>query len=333
MQGGRKLEARATPAAVRFPLHHAALQGDIERVRFLIGDGDAARRGMEMRADDEDDLGRTALHVAAAFGHVEICALFCGLDAAIVHKRAELMQGVYPLHLACAGGWEGDTFLSDDVFFDEHGLGDKGAAASGDSKSIAAGDAEMTEAQKKRLEVVMLLLENGADATARTSTGSSALHLTAGTGDLGCARKLIEYGADINCRDVAGRTPLYSAASNGQRRMIAFLLNARADASIATTSGESVLHAAALCSSTHPDTIDWLVSAGASMQGRKSDGKTPLMLASESVCKHPHSVSTQTMDPLVGTISQLIPTRCAYRLTVHAPIFLQNSCWKPLWPA
>ena len=291
---GTKLMDRAG-LAVRFPLHYAVLNGQVERVRFLLGvpaaAGAGARRGPGLRPDDEDDLGRTALHVAAAFGHVEICQLILGLDKSLVHARANGVQGVYPLHVACAGGWERDTFLSDEDFYARLGGADgapapapgrtaRGGAPAG---SDAEGDGEGTDRQQRRLAVVRLLLESGGDATCRTEAGTSPLHLAAGCGDLEIARKLIEYGADMNCRNKSGRTPLFSAVSNGQRELVAYLLNMDADATVVTSTGVGVLHAAAMCSQTHPDVIDWLVSAGATLHGRKSDGKTPLALATQTL--------------------------------------------------
>ena len=206
---------------VRFPLHYATLIGDAERVRYLLGVAapgtkNSLRRGPNLRSDDEDDLGRTALHVAAAFGHTEICNIFLDLDKGLIHHRADGMQGVYPLHVACAGGWERDSFLNDEEFYGSlegankmadpnfveqddvlAGVTNLGSAAS-HFEAARAGtsgqDSELTENKKRRLAIVTLLLERGADATARTATGTSALHLAAGCGDLECARKLVEYG-------------------------------------------------------------------------------------------------------------------------------------------
>ena len=291
---GSKLLDRAT-LDVRFPLHYATLQGDAERVCFLLGvpapngQHSAPRRlgkGNKMRADDEDDLGRTALHVAAAFGHKDICDILLDLDSNLVHSKAERMQGVYPLHLACAGGWERDSFLSDEDFYaslQSGPISPRGAAKDVSPSHDDCVQAEMTENQKRRQAVVTALLERGADATARNDAGTSPLHLAAGCGDLECARKLIEYGGDVNCANSAGRTPLFSAVSNGQREMVAYLLNCEADATIVTRSGVGLLHAAAMCSTTHPDIIDWLVAGGATLHARKSDGKTPLMVATEAL--------------------------------------------------
>jgi ankyrin repeat protein len=222
LAGGSKLLDRAS-LDVRFPLHYAVLNGQMERVCFLLGvpapgAGGAARRGPGLRADDEDDLGRTPLHVAAAFGHVEICRLILGLDKTLVHGRAHGMQGVYPahvlesslyreiqsnctrtltfenvarqLHVACAGGWERDNFLSDEDFYAMLGGADEAHADEAPTRGQPArgkaparswaddgkeedGEGKWTELQQRRLAVVTLLFEFGADATARTEAGTS----------------------------------------------------------------------------------------------------------------------------------------------------------------
>jgi ankyrin repeat protein len=206
---GTKLLDRAS-LDVRFPLHYATLKGDVERVKYLLGvfavdaaagpgRGGGMRRGPSMRADDEDDLGRMPLHVAAAFGHTEICNVLLDMDSNLIHCRAHGMQNMYPLHLACAGGWERDSFLSDDDFYASlpglAGEADEAPSLEPRTRSTEAKEAaELTENQKRRLAVVTLLLERGADATARNDTGTSPLHLAAGCGDLECAKKLVEYG-------------------------------------------------------------------------------------------------------------------------------------------
>jgi ankyrin repeat protein len=55
---------------------------------------------------------------------------------------------------------------------------------------------------------VKLLLEAGADPSAKTPDGDSALHLAAWEGKLEIVRALVEGGADMNLKDAAGKTAL-----------------------------------------------------------------------------------------------------------------------------
>ena len=83
------------------------------------------------------------------------------------------------LHVACAGGWERDNFLSDEDFYAMLGGADEVPAQGRPARSWADdgkqedGEGKGTELQEKRLAVVTLLLEFGADATARTEAGTS----------------------------------------------------------------------------------------------------------------------------------------------------------------
>mmetsp|Transcript_4581 Transcript_4581/g.7396 ORF Transcript_4581/g.7396 Transcript_4581/m.7396 type:complete len:227 (+) Transcript_4581:465-1145(+) len=118
---------------------------------------------------------------------------------------------------------------------------------------------------------------------AKNSSGLTCLHLAAGCGDLWTARQLVEWGAVVDAKALNGQTALFTACSNGRRELIAFLLNVGADATIVAEGNETVLHAAAGCSWTHPDTIQWLLDAGADPQAWRVDGKNALMMACEQV--------------------------------------------------
>ena len=62
-----------------------------------------------------------------------------------------------------------------------------------------------------KIETVRVLLEYGADVTARDDTCSTPLHLALRS--LKLARLLIEHGADINAMDGKLKTPLHLASS------------------------------------------------------------------------------------------------------------------------
>jgi ankyrin repeat protein len=68
------------PPEIRFPLHAAAAAGDEGRVRQLLGLREG-RPGLAIRVDGVDNVGRTALHVAAQFGRRSVCEVHLGLHA------------------------------------------------------------------------------------------------------------------------------------------------------------------------------------------------------------------------------------------------------------
>lgn len=64
-----------------------------------------------------------------------------------------------------------------------------------------------------KVETVQLLIENGADVTARDEACVTPLHLASSQGSLETVQLLIESGADVAARDTSNRTPLHLALS------------------------------------------------------------------------------------------------------------------------
>eukprot|EP00960_Hanusia_phi_P030556 748704-Hanusia_phi.AAC.3 len=227
------------------------------------------------RAWGEDDMGRNRLHVAAMACDADECRRLLMEDRSLIFSRAEKLLNNSPLHFACSSGW------------DWRGSEETTEAAEEES-NVNAGHKEgfisETEATRRdRGATVDLFLEFSADVTAKNNMGNTPLHLASACGDLNTVRKLCMAKADVNSRSHKGRTPLFIAAENGSREVLAFLLNNKADVSILADGEEGVLHAAARCKKCHPDTIQWLLDAGAGVHARAGDLKTPLKLATENV--------------------------------------------------
>jgi Ankyrin repeats (many copies) len=73
------------------------------------------------------------------------------------------------------------------------------------------------------LEVVECLVDHGADITAKTKTGWSALHLAAYKGNLEIVHYLINQGANSDAQDNKKRTACDLASTNGQEQITTFL--------------------------------------------------------------------------------------------------------------
>ena len=112
-------------------------------------------------------------------------------------------------------------------------------------------------------------------ATAFSSDGFTALHLTAFFGKAEAARVLIEAGAEVNVysRNPFGVQPLHSAAAGRHHEVCRLLLAAGADVNATQQLGYTPLHAAAQ----HGDDelVELFLSAGADPNARLDDGKTP----------------------------------------------------------
>ena len=73
------------------------------------------------------------------------------------------------------------------------------------------------------LDVVKVLVDNGADVNARDNVGTMPLMWAAFMGELEVIKFLMDKGADVNAKDKDGRTPLIFAKSEGHPDVVKFL--------------------------------------------------------------------------------------------------------------
>ena len=88
---------------------------------------------------------------------------------------------------------------------------------------------------------------------------------------------LLENGANINIRDTIDQTPLIIAAFNGCRDIVKMLLDAGANIEHKNDQGENALISAV--QEGHIDTVKLLLDAGADVNQSNTDGETALDLA------------------------------------------------------
>jgi ankyrin repeat protein len=105
------------------------------------------------------------------------------------------------------------------------------------------------------------LLQRGADVTATSADGMTALHWAAQQDDPTLAVALIAAGADLNARTRYGVTPLALAAENGSAPMLDALLGRGADLTVASPEGTTPLMIAARVG--RVDALDALLRHGA----------------------------------------------------------------------
>ena len=67
---------------------------------------------------------------------------------------------------------------------------------------------------KEMVEIVRLLVEQGADVTAKDKSSSTPLHLASSFGSPEIVRLLIERGVNITAEDESRRTPLHLASGS-----------------------------------------------------------------------------------------------------------------------
>ena len=97
------------------------------------------------------------------------------------------------------------------------------------------------------LASMQVLLDAGADVTARNEFGYTPLHEASLSINPAKIQVLLDAGADVTARTVHGVTPLHNAARYGTLASIQVLLDAGADVMAKYNGGYTPLHDAARC--------------------------------------------------------------------------------------
>jgi ankyrin repeat protein len=278
------------------PLHVAAGEGDLGRVRALLKDGadvnleteegtalhEAARGDHDavaaalLEAGAEVDARRgeyaqTALFLAAAEGNLRVARVLVD-DGADVNARTTLSEA--PLHAAARARRNAVNTVGL--------LLDSGADV--DAKGWHDWQPLYIASLLGRTDVAGVLIERGADVNARESLFmGSPLDVAASQGHVDLVLILIAAGADLEIRNSFGGTPLQSAALAEQEEVVALLLERGADVNARDASGATALHdAAAACREEalgKTAVAELLIKYGAIVDAESNDGLTPLDVA------------------------------------------------------
>ncbi|KAI9434714.1 hypothetical protein H4582DRAFT_1855816 [Lactarius indigo] len=130
------------------------------------------------------------------------------------------------------------------------------------------------------VEIVWLLLENGADLDIRGYYDETPLHRASVVGFLDVVRWLLDRGVDLEAQAEDRSTALHFAASNGSLEVAEILLEYNAEVNARDEQGRVPLHDAALQG--HLEVVRLLLKHGGSVNARGNDGKTPSDEADEA---------------------------------------------------
>lgn len=126
-----------------------------------------------------------------------------------------------------------------------------------------------------RVQNIQILIGKDADVNKVDENEKTRLHMAAECNDVGAVTVLLEAKATINIQDDRQRTPLCSAAYCGHVQAVERLLEKNADVKIVDNEGWSPLHAAA----DNLEITRMLIAHGADVDLQKEDLWSPLHLA------------------------------------------------------
>lgn len=128
-------------------------------------------------------------------------------------------------------------------------------------------------------DVVIVLLANKADVTAKANGGQTPLLWAASNGNKDVVALLIENKAEVDAKDNNGWTPLEKAAADGRKEAVELLLANKADINARNNSGVTALIAAA--ANNHKEVVQLLLANQAEVNAKdKKHGWTALRFAS-----------------------------------------------------
>lgn len=198
-------------------------------------------------------------------------ALTVAIETGDIQKIKKLVSKGYDVNAASGGGQNMLTLAF------QYGL--RKISPFRDTRQISLMTPEQVE--DKILEVLKILIENGADINVLDEQDSAPINIAARRNQTRIVRMLINRGADVNLKGKSGDSPLNSAAGHPRNsKLIEILISNGADVNVKGACGNTPLHDSIYSGSS--EVLETLIKSGAHVNAKNDEGKTPLKLALEN---------------------------------------------------
>jgi len=131
--------------------------------------------------------------------------------------------------------------------------------------------------KENNIEIVLLLLENGADVNAKNNNGETCLYYATKENNIEIVQLLLENGADINAINNYGKTPLIYSIWSNNKDIVELLIQKGADVNAKNNYGDTPLYYA--IKENNKDIVELLIQKGADVNAINNYGDTPLYYA------------------------------------------------------
>jgi ankyrin repeat protein len=229
-----------------------------------------------VKIDAQDEKGVSALMIAAEKDKLDLVQLLLAKGARLDLKD---LESITALDYAVA---EGNSETAKLLF----SKGAPSRAGYQNEKDLMAATRNfelLRAAYANNIAGVRSVIEAGADKAARNNRGDTALILAIENsyGNNEVAAFLIEKGVDLNGTNNDGDTPLLIAAARNNDGAVKMLLDHKANVGLVNKKNQSALHIAA--AGLHAKIVAAILASGyQEVDGKDSDGRTPLLLAADN---------------------------------------------------
>ena len=284
-------DVRATDARRDTCLILAACFGLTDTVRYLVC-------LPEVDLQHQENRNNTALHFAAQEKHLEVMQVLIDAGADIETRNDD---GRSPLHVACISGALTTVKMLVEAGADVRatdaeratcliiaaycghtdtvrylvGLPDVDLNHEGSRNSTALHFA----VEEKHADVVQVLIDAGADVETKNDEGHSPLIVASLSGELTTMKMLVKAGADVRATDAEGLTCLMFAAYHGHIDTVRYLTGL-SDVCLNHQGSRNYTPLHFAVEGKHADVVQVLIDAGADIETRTDDGRSPLHMAS-----------------------------------------------------